>query len=247
VRTMILTLFLAGLTGGAAYADEYDLTGGVLICHAPPMLVYTVTIPDYCTHYETIAMSDCCLDQINEFPCSNLEAFIWYILSQFYEPKTFNAIEMGISYDRDVYSAVQGGICCPGPFLTIEYPSIGSWPANGSAIAVSATETEWSGDCVVTHWLSGYAYCAPYGPSVGMVNLVTSPQTGFIGWASMNGLYAPECIGAMGIGQPGEACCSVRPPDLACCMPDGSCVDVFTENACDALGGVASSTRRRAR
>jgi len=183
-------------------------------------------------------MVDCCEDQVNEFPCSNAASYVWYILSQFYEVKTFNAIEMGITYDPNVWLAAQGGVCCPGPFLTIEYPAAGAWPGDGTAVAASATGVDWSGDCVVTHWLSGYAYCDPYGPGTGMINLMPNPQTSFIGWVSMTGSYVPDCIGSMGIGQPGQWCCSELPQAMACCMPDGSCVDVFVADECVAMGGV---------
>jgi hypothetical protein len=222
--------------GGAASADEFDLTGGVLICHAPPGLVYTVDAQDQCGIF---SMVDCCLDQVNQMDCSSTAPYIWYIVSQFFESKTFGQIEIGISYDPAAYIAIASGICWPptGGLVT-EYPSEGAWPSDGSAIAAAVSADEWSGDCVATHWIAGYAYCEPYGPGIGIINLVPSPQTSFIGWGSMSGLFAPACIGALGIGQPGVYCCSEPPPMYACCLPDGSCVDVFRVEECDALGGI---------
>ena len=237
MKRVLLALALVGLMGGVAAADQYDLTGGVLILHAPPGLTYTTDPFDWCT---TVGLADCCLDQVNQFDCDDAVAHVWYVVSQFYESKTFGQIEFGITYDPSAWLLAGAGFCWPptGGLIT-EYPGEGSWPYDGSAVALAVSDEEWSGACVATHWLAGYSYCDPLGPGIGMIDLVASPQTSFIGWGSMSGLFSPDCVGAMGIGQAGRPCCSEAPEPFACCLPDGNCVDVMTEAECDGMGGVA--------
>jgi len=55
-------------------------------------------------------------------------------------------------------------------------------------------------------------------------------------------LLEGACVHAGGTFYPGQDCatfeCPQPPRPKACCMPDGSCVDVSGEGACDALGGI---------
>jgi hypothetical protein len=214
-------------------ADENDLSGGVLIVHHPPGHVYS-TDDDYCALFPTLGPADCCLDQVNEYTLSDVAGHMFYIISQFYESKRFRGIELGIEYTELV--PFDWGLCWAGlPGLTIEYPGTGSFPyASGTAVAATSTDLDWVGACVATHWIAAYAYTT----SASQVTLVPSPQTNFIGWLAATASYAPDCIGALGLGVAGVYCCSEAPEPQACCMPDGSCVDVMDPAECDGMGGV---------
>jgi hypothetical protein len=179
----------------------------VLICHAlPPLPLTTEYHPCDWTDLHLISS---CEEQVNELACHDIYPLIWCIISQFSEPKTFTSVEMGITYNDEVFLGSDGGICCPDLYLTIEYPFAGAWPSDGSAISAAVTETPWSGTFVPVAWITGYAYCSS-GQST-QFELVPSPLTDFIGWASTTGQYAPACISAMGIEEPGSPCCAAPP------------------------------------
>jgi hypothetical protein len=230
--TCLMVLLATGLPATVP-ADTHDLTGGVLICHAPPQ-PYTPGEVDLCdsTFFQP---QPCCEGQENMLPADDGIPYTWYIISSFYEPKRFSAIECGIDYQGTAYHAGGAGICAPGPYLTIEYPGPGSWPGDGAAIAVGLVGgVEWSGSCVATSYIWGWHYTYE---DPGVIRLVPSAQTGFIGWLSDEVLYTPECVGALGFDMPGEPCCSLVPQLHACCFPDGTC-RLLTHFACESAAGI---------
>jgi len=235
MKRMWPVLVVLGMTVGSVAAQPGDLTGGVFICHAAPGIVETDP-PYYC---ENFALANCD-DQNTMIPSDDFAARAWYIVSNFYEAKMFNAIEYGISYGGTQYAPIFAAVCAPSPFLTIEYPTTGAWPADGSAIAIALIghDTYWQGTMVTTGYIAGYHYSYS---SPGTIRLVSSPQTGFIGWASdymhPSITFPPTCIGSMGFDMPGVTCCSQPPPFMACCLPDYSCMDVASETLCESLRG----------
>jgi hypothetical protein len=220
---------------GAAMADPLDLTGGVFILHAPAGLAYSVDAPadGWCG---SVWMTDCA-GQINTMPGSDGAEWVWYILSNFYETKTFKAVEYGILYDPTLYLYAAGGLCTPSAGLTIEYPATGSWPQAGSGISIALTgEPYWSGTMLPTGYIYGWHYTY-FDPTT--ITLGPMPASGSIGWLSPNlTTYHPACVGVLGIDMAGVACCSEAPPEpQACCFPDGHCADLFAAD-CEAQGGV---------
>jgi hypothetical protein len=227
MKRVLLALALVGMTAGAAMAQ--GVGDGVFILHHPPGLVYTTDILDYCP---LAGLSDCA-GQNPQVP-DDAHA-VWYIISNFWQTQSFNAVEYGIHFTGQ-YAPQHAGVCAPAPFLTIEYPAAGSWPADGSAIAIALSAApDWSGTFVPTGWISGYHYA---GYTAGLVELVPSPSTGFIGWLSGGNMYHPAEVGALGVGMPGIPVCSEPPEMWACCLPNyGPCVEVTSEE-CTAQGGV---------
>jgi len=218
---------------GAFAQEDSILTGGVFICHHPPGLVYT----DGLCAGLTFTSAD---DQNTMIPESDVAAYAWYIISGFTGPKRFKAVEYGIDYDPTAYIPVGAGVCAPSPFLTIEYPEAGAWPADGSSISIALTTGDialfWRGTFITTGYIGGYHYT---GTPDGLVELVPSPLTQFIGWLSGSGssaTYVPACVGAIGLDVPGEECTPVGEETFACCMGDGSC-QVLTAAACATAGG----------
>jgi hypothetical protein len=223
--------------GSVPSGSQDELTGGVFILHAPPGLAYSLDPPGSGWFDETLWSIDCA-SQANSIPADDESEWVWYILSQFYESKRFQAVEYGIIYDADLYLHAASELCTPAAALTIEYPATGAWPAAGSAIAIALQgEPYWWGTLSATGMIHGwhYTYMAP-----GTITLGPSGATGFIGWLSGSGeSYAPMCIGVLGVDRPGVPCCSEVPSEpQACCFEDGHC-EVLPAYACVAGGGVA--------
>ena len=230
MKRVLLALALVGMTAGAAMAqDPTDLSDGVFICHHPPGLMYTSDPFDYCG---ALGLTTC--DGQNNMIPDDAGA-VWFIVSNFWEPKTFNAVEYGISYGGTQFALLGVGVCAPAPFLTIEYPAAGDWGTDGSAISIAlSSEPYWNGTMVATSWIAGYhySYNAP-----GMLSLIPSPLTHFIGWLSAGTMYTPVGIGSMGLGMAGGYACSEPPETWACCLPNyGPCVDMVAAD-CEAAGG----------
>ena len=219
--------------GTAALQNEFDLTEGVLICHHPAGLTFT-TDTDFCA-VQNIAT---CEEQNTQIPAGDVP-FVWYIVSAFESTKQFNAVEYGINYNGTAYGGAQAGVCAPAAFLTIEYPAAGSWPQDGSAIAIAlSTMPNWTGTFVPTSFLWGYhySYQAP-----GEISLVPSPLTANIGWVSSAegepGVPFPaKCAGSIGFDMAGDQCCPQGIPTFACCLGDNSCVVLSTEECTEAGG-----------
>jgi len=181
-------------------------------------------------------MTDC-PGQVNTITSSDALQWVWYIISNFYESKSFTGVEYGIQYDPTLYLYAAAGLCTPSPALTIEYPATGSWPDAGSAIAITLTGTPiWNGTMLTSGYIRGYHYV---GSDPTTITLMPSPQTSGMGWLLEDGRkYWPECVGVLGIDMDGQACCSVAPPEpQACCLPDGRCIVVLADD-CTAQGGV---------
>jgi hypothetical protein len=221
--------------GGAPSGLQDQLTGGVFILHAPPGLSYS-SDPPAGGWFDEMYWGIDCASQANDIPADDESEWIWYILSQFYESKRFRAVEYGIVYDVDLYLHASSELCTPSTALTIEYPATGAWPAAGSAIAIALqSEPYWWGTLSATGMIHGwhYTYMAP-----GTITLGPSGSTGFIGWLSGGGEgYAPECIGALGLGTPGVPCCSQIPSEPQACCFGPSCVELSLSD-CQAQGGI---------
>jgi hypothetical protein len=213
--------------------DPYDLTGGVFILHAPPGLAYSVDPPagGWCAGS---VWGTTCGTQVNTMPCSDDYEWVWYIVSNFYESKTFKAVEYGIIYDPDLYLYAAGTLCTPSAALTIEYPATGDWPDAGSGISIALTGTPyWTGTMVTSGMVYGWHYCNMVPTSI---TLGPMPLSGGIGWLAPDArTFAAACIGVLGIDMAGQSCCSVAPQ--ACCFADGHC-EVRVTADCSAAGGV---------
>ena len=230
-------LALACSSGGFSSAwsqDPYDLTGGVFILHSPPDFQLSCEFqqddPCHPDNWETT-----CENQVNSCESSDWCPVLFYILSNFYEPKAFAGVEYGIEYDPAQFAPLSGPVCAPTGFLTIEYPETGSWPQSGSAIAIALTgEPYWSGEMTTTGLVLGYHY-SYMDPTT--VTLIPSPLTHFIGWCSPdNRLCSPDCVGVMGIDTPGVPCCSTAPDvPFACCF--GADCRMLARAECEAQGG----------
>ncbi|MFH1144727.1 MAG: hypothetical protein V1774_09315, partial [Candidatus Eisenbacteria bacterium] len=160
---------------------------------------------------------------------------VFYIVSNFYETKTFTAIEYGIDWTGAAggYIPAEAGVCAPASYNTIP-TTVPEWPEDGSGIAIALNSGEWSGTCVPTTWIGAYFYCS----KPGQLTLMANPTTGDIGWLSGGLTWDPAAIGALGNGVAGIKVCSEAPPEEeACCFPDGRCVMLF-EADCDAQGGI---------
>jgi len=221
-RIFIFALFsLSSL--GSAPADPNDLTGGVLLVHAPPDLSYSLGSQP-CGWMDLTA----CENQVTRVDSGR--AAVWFVLSAWTEEKLFSAVEFGLGdYDPGAFRLVADGVCLEGA-LAIHSPSAEAWPGPHAGIALASTTGGWTGRIVPICWFAGYAYAG--GESI---PLGENPATENAGWCDtkpIRRVHHPECMGALGVGREGIRCCPRAgddppgvggPPAMAgggCAFPD---------------------------
>lgn len=183
---------------GAAHPDS--LGGGVMIVHAVPELRYTNPGPEqgWCAFCDLTR----CEDQINRVDDG---VTIWYVVSAWSEEKIFSAVEFGLGdFDPSLYVFLEHGPCWERG-MTMHYPDITVWPAPNSGIALAATAKDWRGSFVPVYWFAGYHY-----EGTGQIPLDQFPPTEHVGWlnaAQGARSFEPACLGALGVGTEGLACC----------------------------------------
>ncbi len=246
MRGIFWVLMLTVVITGLANADPYDVRNGVAIAHAPSGLAYSTDPPgpDYCAHYETIAITSC-EQQVNTITDPELQA-VWYVLLAWTESKYWAAFEFGLSdYDPEAYVITQNGICNPpggALAITTDVPDP-VWPDPGSGIALAAQDrTEagaWSGNFRPMYWFAGYAY------GTTLVSLVKMPASDALSIVPLPGhvgyeqdFWDPATVaGAMGMNTAGKAVCPVADVSGACCTSFGATCTVLTQAECVALSG----------
>jgi len=221
-----------------ASAVPTDLSDGVFIAHHDPAIVWSDFPPagGWCAPYAQHQITSC--DQQNpSVPVGPIttSSVVWYVLAQWWdEPKTWCLSEFGFGdFDPNIWTFyLTFGPCTPGDNLEI---STGAWPGPNSGTAVTTTNIPWSGNFVPVYYFTGYGY--GYGliplapdptqvPFAGFINCLTPPQA-----------FAAACLPALGVGVPGEMCCSEPPaPEFPCCVGE-DCV-VVTERECVEFGGI---------
>ncbi len=240
MKRVLLALALLGMMTLPAMAQEDPdaavLSAGVLILHAPPGLAFSSDEPvgGWC---DPALWTTTCETQVNTIPLYDEAAYTWYIISAFYAPTTFKAIEYGVDYTGAFSAPLASVLCTPSAALTIEYPATGSWPQDGSGIAIALQgEPYWTGQMMVTGLMAGYVYTSatPF-----TATLIPMPASNAWAWLSPASIeYEPAAVGVMGFGTPGAAVCPVIPElPQACCIDIYDCV-VLMPADCEAQGGV---------
>ncbi|MCK4414972.1 MAG: S8 family serine peptidase [Candidatus Eisenbacteria sp.] len=198
MRTLCSVLLFFAATALLAHADSDDLSGGVLLVHAPPNLVYTTNPSiDWCDSTNLAS----CEDQVTRV--DEGEA-VWYILSAWDEVKSFCAVEFGLGdYDSENYIFEDYGLCLSDA-MALFHPSSQEWPGPNTGIALVASEGSWSDSLAPICWFVGYAYAG-----TDTIAITENPASDNAGWLSgvSSTPYEAECLGALGIGAGGAACC----------------------------------------
>ncbi len=206
MRTWLFLLLASVFLVSLAHADPDDLSGGVLLVHAPPGLVYTNETAVWC---DSTYLADC-EDQVNRIEAET-EA-VWFVLSAWAEEKTFSAVEFGLGdFETESFTFMADGICLDDA-MAINYPSVEDWPGPNTGIALAATGDAWTGQLVPIAWFAGYNYA-----EADTIAITENPATGHAGWVSgesPSSHYA-ECMGALGLGVPGTSCMPDSGQDLA--------------------------------
>jgi hypothetical protein len=229
VATLLLTLIALGW--GAALADPNDLSDGVLICHCPPGLAYTVTPTDWCATYREHAIHSC-VDQVNRIDVKT--GFIWYVVSAWSDSdKTWCGVEFGLGqYDPSIWAITAFGPC-GSPEEPLQIPTDG-WPGPGQGTAIATLGKPWSGNYLPIYYFAGYAYYP------GVIPLGPHPKGGFVGWANCEQPAKPfltVCLGSLGLFQDGRACCPPPPLLTVCCF--GAECRLMPADQCRKSGGIA--------
>ena len=137
-----ILLISIALGCGAAQADPNDLTDGVLICHCPPGLAYTVTPTDWCATYRKYAIHSCA-NQVNRIDVKT--GFVWYVVSAWYDSaKTWCGVEFGLGQYHPSIWAISGFGPCGNPDEPLQIPTDG-WPGPGEGTALAIQGAPWSG------------------------------------------------------------------------------------------------------
>lgn len=200
MRTICAFLLLATVASIPAHADSDDLSGGVMFVHAPPALVYTGSV-DWCDSTKIAS----CEDQVTRVDAGEA---IWFVLSAWQGVKSFSAVEFGFGdYDSENYIFEDWGLCVSDA-MALYHPSEDDWPGPNTGIALAASGGSWSDSLAPICWFAGYAYAGG-----DTISLIPNAATGNAGWVSgiSSTPYETTCLGALGIGADGIACC----PDSA--------------------------------
>ncbi len=221
MRTLFLLLLAPLLIASLAQADPDDLSGGVLLVHAPPSLTYTASA-SWCdsTHL------DDCEDQVTSIPTDSSKTVVWFILSAWAEEKSFTAVEFGLGdFDEESFLFSESGLCLDHAMALYH----GDWPGPNTGVAIATNTEPWMGQLVPIFWAAGVNYAA-----ADTIAITENPATGHAGWASESReSFDAECLGALGLGIDGQPCCS----QTASCCWLLDCL-VLTADSCLALGGI---------
>jgi hypothetical protein len=230
MKRVLLALALLGMVAGAG-ADPNDLSGGVLITHAPANFIYSPGM-NWCAEYATQYGITSCDEQVTNMPVtgSALESTLFYVVAAWGEAKTWCGTEFGISPEFDgLFYFGEYGPCLVNNLEN----STGGWPGAGEGTAVVATDTPWDGDFVATYYFVGYTYYTT------RVALDVDPAQNFAGTGNCDVpavVWDAVCLGAVGTGDdPGMFCCPNPPVPEACCI-DYVCY-MLTEYECGVAGG----------
>jgi hypothetical protein len=249
MRRWIMTLLLLagppcgvvvpiGLLHGTALANPNDLTGGVMITHYVPELVYSAGPPGsgWCEAYGPHAISS--LSQVNtQVSTQDSLGVVWYVIAAWEsEDKRWCGTEFGLGdYDPAVFLILSAAPCFPVEGLELSTPG---WPGPGEGTAFVVTGNPWDGNYVLVYAFGSYAY-GTYGAQT-LVELDDDPATGSCGFA--NCLIPPLTYsvtgpqrGALGINTPGSVPVFAPPEAWACCI-GFDCVMLIEED-CLSAGG----------
>ncbi len=236
MRRVLLALALVGLVTGYGLADINDLSGGVMITHHPPGLVYTSDPTPWCEDgYFEIGE---CPDGVNAtVPFDpDYTPWVWYVVAAWTEEKQWAVYSFGFGdYDGSIFLFVDYGACDPGTEI-LEF-STGGWPGPNEGTTVGWTGTPWVGNYVPLYWFGGYVYydgAIPVDvdpgqnpPFCGFVD-VLNPPTGYD--------VEPENRGILGVNTEGYVPCPQPPqPEAVCCV--GEDCYIVTEEDCEGMGG----------
>lgn len=237
MRRIFWALAVLALLGNAAAADENDLSGGVLIAHAPPGYTYTMSL-DACGDWETTySISDCndVVARIDTDPGDPEASSVWYLIAAWDESKTMGGFEFGFGDydDESVYYFYDAGVCAPDglSFQRIFYDEP-NWPGpnNGLAVAGQSQTEGWTGSWQALYWFAGVAV------GEGTIPIDTNPQTELVDGPAFlpldGGQYVlpVEARGVLGIDTDGVIPCPGTDTG-ACCLFGGECI-VTTEIEC---------------
>jgi hypothetical protein len=98
---------------------------------------------------------------------------------------------------------MEDGVCLD-EAMALHYPSVEDWPGPNTGIALAANGDAWTGQLVPVCWFAVYNYAE--GDTIAITE---NPATGHAGWISgeTRTTYDAECLGALGLGVDGVACC----------------------------------------
>ncbi len=196
MRTPFLPLLALLLIAPLAHADSDDLSGGVLLVHAPPSLTYTASA-SWCdsTHL------DDCEDQVTSIPTDSSKTVVWFILSAWSEEKSFTAVEFGLGdFDPESFLFSESGLCLDHAMALYH----GDWPGPNTGVAIASNEDSWTGQLVPIFWFAGINYAV-----ADTIAITENPATEHAGWVSGESrtAYDAECLGALGLRAEGTGCC----------------------------------------
>ena len=240
MKRLLLAFALLGLVAGAS-ADPNDLTGGVLITHAPSGVIFSAGL-DYCGAYAEYGIASCEEQNTTMVSGGAPQHMFFYVVAAFAEDKVWCGTQFGfgdVTGTDEYFYFVAGGdanICLTNALSTT---SGAGFPMENEGIAIVATDIPWDGNFLPVYWAECYSYYAGGDYIIPLGVYPGDPPLAVFGNCEVPSIiWDIECLGAMGVGaEPGVQCC---PPDApiegACCLTDGSCQDL-EETDCINLDG----------
>ncbi|MFC1572370.1 FlgD immunoglobulin-like domain containing protein [Candidatus Eisenbacteria bacterium] len=206
-----------------------DLSGGILMVHAPPGLQWSNGL-DFCQQYYDEHAISSTAEQITsiEPDTATGESSVWYVIAAWEDIKETCSVQFGLAdYDEEIFSFREASPCNAGG---LEISSSG-WPGAGEGTLV-IHENRWWGNYIPVYLFGGYGYYEgeiPLGPDE------TQAIGGFYNCDTAGIIRDPVCYGSLGIFTSGNDC--YLPEEAFACCIDSVCT-VLTANECDGSGGI---------
>jgi hypothetical protein len=245
MRTFPVVLYLAvstltSLFCAAATADPRDLSGGVLIAHYVPELLYTYDPPPggWCAAYLPFTIHNL-PEVIDSIRVGGTRPAVWYLIAAWEnEDKTWRQVDLGFGgFDPAAFAFASAGPCFPG--TGFEIPTTG-WPGPNEGTSFATIDQPWIGNWLPIYAFGGYAYGDSF--LAARIELGPNPATGEIGFLNCEPtpVFFPVNEGqrgAMGINMSGVVPAFPAPPEFGTCCIGGVPLCVY-EQECLILGGV---------
>lgn len=229
-RTAVVFLLILCLSVGAASAGKND--GGAMIVHTDDAIVWTATQPDYCDDYATVAPADCeSANTRSGVDRQHAGTVVWFLAAFHLEAEpAVNSIQFGIDHSFPALYLPAWGACGIGEI--VEEANTG-WPHEPDGAGCTITYAP----PIAGEPLFAFYWLAAYGTIGDFLGTGIHPALGYASFLSDDEPAIEDQVTRFGVVRwfaPGENSCPEPPRRGACCLPDGSCLELF-EHECQAM------------
>ncbi len=208
--------------------SDRNLNNGAFIVHAPSGIQWTST-EDWCARYDAdLGIQDPAEQRVRIDPPPD-ESRMLYVLTAWDKAKDWSGVQFGLgAYDPGRILISDWGLCGEQALET----TTAGWPGPNEGTML-ASPVPWSGNCRAVYWFAAYAYGSDKLP------LGVHPNMGTAGYLNCDpspAYFSAQCLGELGVYQPGRSCYPGPPVQYACCFEGAECL-VLTIAECLYYGG----------